>query len=237
MRHHKVKDRSNRIGTLLLVFGSIFLLINLDLLPYSFHNLAMNWKGIIFVVGIILFATNANKVGGTIMISIGVYLMVSQYLWQAFDINISLSRIFWPGLLMITGYILLKKRKIERMRRHSGQSFDYLSDSNIMGGGEVKVHSQSFKGGTTTAVFGGASYDMTGSKLSEGQHTLEVFAIFGGFTFIVPSDWEISLEVTAIFGALSDKRKHLKPSSEPGQKKQLLIKGFVLFGGGEIKNY
>ncbi|MEO9802528.1 MAG: LiaF domain-containing protein [Reichenbachiella sp.] len=235
MRHFKIEDRSNLVGILLLIIGGLFLLSNFGVLPYVINNLAFNWRGIILVIGIILFASKPNKLPGTIMISIAVYFIAGEYVWQEYGINIGLSRIFWPAMMMAAGYILLKKKKIETKRKNSGQSFEFLSDSNIMGGGEVKVQSQNFKGGNATAIFGGASYDMSRSKLAEGRHTMEVFAVFGGFTFILPSDWDVQLEVTAIFGALSDKRKHIKPVET--NNKQLRIKGFILFGGGEIKNY
>lgn len=236
MRHHKIEDRSNTIGIVLVVVGAVFLLINFDILPAIVENLAFNWKGIVLVVGIVSYATSANKLPGAFMIVAALYFIIATYVWQEYRINIGLSRVFWPGMMIAAGILLLNKRKIEFKRRVSGQSFDYLNDSNIMGGGEVKVRSEQFKGGQTSAVFGGASYDMTGSKLAEGHHTLEVLAVFGGFTFIVPSDWEVQLEVTAIFGALADKRKFVKPP-ESGRDKVLRIKGFVLFGGGEIKNY
>ncbi|SMD32607.1 Predicted membrane protein [Reichenbachiella faecimaris] len=236
MRHYKLEDRSNLIGLALVIIGGIFLLVNFDILPVVVENLAFNWKGIVLVVGIVLYATKSNKLPGLFMIIGAMYFIIATYVWQEYHINIGLSRIFWPGLMIAAGILLLNKRKIEFKRKVSGQSFDYLNDSNIMGGGEVKVRSEQFKGGQTSAVFGGASYDMTGSKLAEGNHTLEVLAVFGGFTFIVPSDWEIQLDVTAIFGALADKRKFVKPP-ESGTNKRLRIKGFVLFGGGEIKNY
>ncbi|MEO9964711.1 MAG: LiaF domain-containing protein [Reichenbachiella sp.] len=237
MRHFKVEDRSNAIGLLMVILGGLFLLINFDLLPYTIHNLVANWKGVLLVIGIILFATKPNKMPGIIMIGIASYFILATFVWQEYHVNIGMSRIFWPLMMITTGYILLKKKTIDFKRKTTGQSFDYLNDSNLMGGGEVKVQSQNFKGGSTTAIFGGASYDMSGSKLAEGIHVLDVFAIFGGFTFIIPSDWEVQVEVTALFGAISDKRKHLKPAEADATKKQLRIKGFVLFGGGEIKNY
>lgn len=236
MRHHKIEDRSNIIGIVLVAVGALYLLINFDILPATIENLAFNWKGIVLVVGIVSYATSSNKMPGVFMVTAAIYFIVAAYVWQEYGINIGLSRIFWPGLMIAAGILLLNKRKIEFKRRVSGEAFDYLNDSNIMGGGEVKVRSDQFKGGQASAVFGGASYDMTGSKLAEGKHVLEVLAVFGGFTFIVPSDWEVQLEVTAIFGALVDKRKFVKPP-ESGNNKVLRIKGFVLFGGGEIKNY
>ncbi|MEP5365004.1 MAG: LiaF domain-containing protein [Reichenbachiella sp.] len=236
MRHHKIESRSNTIGIILVCLGAVFLLVNFNLLPGVIENLAFNWKGIILIIGLIIIATKPNKLPGFLMVGVASYFILATFVWQEYHINIGMSRIFWPGLMIAAGFLLLNKRKIEFKRKVSGESFDYLNDSNIMGGGEVKVRSDQFKGGQTSAVFGGASYDMTGSKLAEGNHTLEVLAVFGGFTFIVPSDWEVQMEVTAIFGALVDKRKFVKPT-ETGPKKILRIKGFVLFGGGEIKNY
>lgn len=236
MRHHKTEDRSNILGIILVCVGGAFLLVNFNLLPVIIENLVFNWKGIILLIGLIILATKPNKLPGILMVGVASYFIIASYVWQEYQINIGMSRIFWPGLMISAGLLLLNKRKIEFKRKVTGESFDYLNDSNIMGGGEVKVRSEQFKGGQASAVFGGASYDMSGSKLAEGTHTLEVLAVFGGFTFIVPSDWEVQMEVTAIFGALADKRKFVKPA-ESGTKKVLRIKGFVLFGGGEIKNY
>lgn len=236
MRHYKIEDRSNLIGLVLVVIGGVFLLSNFEFIPYEVRNLAFNWKGIIFVVGIISYATHSNKLPGLLMIVGSLYFMIATYVWQEYHINIGMSRIFWPGLMIAAGFILLNKRKIDFKRKVSGESFNYLNDSNIMGGGEITVRSNEFKGGQVSAVFGGGSYDMTGSKLADGQHILEVFAVFGGFTFILPSDWEVQLEITSIFGGVADKRKFVK-APESGSNKKLRIKGFVLFGGGEIKNY
>ena len=236
MRHFKFEDRSNLIGILLVVLGGLFLLVNFNILPVLVENLAFNWKGIVLVIGIISYATRPNKIPGTIMIGAALYFIIATYVWQEYQINIGFSRIFWPVVLIAAGFMLLNKKKIEFKRKVSGQSFDYLNDSNIMGGGEVKVRSDQFRGGQMSAIFGGASYDMSGSKLAEGLNSLRVFAVFGGFTFVLPSDWDVQLEITALFGGIADKRKFVKPP-ESGINKKLLIKGFVLFGGGEIKNY
>jgi len=60
--------------------------------------------------------------------------------------------------------------------------------------------------------------------------------MFGGCVLIVPSDWEVKVEVSAILGGVADKRI---PTTnyivEP--KKELIIKGIVALGGCEIKSY
>jgi len=40
--------------------------------------------------------------------------------------------------------------------------------------------------------------------------------------------------VTSILGGFSDKR-NVNPAQTPGTGKTLIIQGFVMFGGGEIK--
>jgi hypothetical protein len=43
-------------------------------------------------------------------------------------------------------------------------------------------------------------------------------------------------EITSIFGGFSDDRKP-SPDTPIDDKKELIIKGTVLFGGGDIKNF
>jgi len=72
--------------------------------------------------------------------------------------------------------------------------------------------------------------------LSSGNNVIDMFCMFGGTTLIVPSDWEINVDVTAVFGGYVDKRYKSK-SLTPDNTKRLNITGLVLFGGGEIKSY
>jgi hypothetical protein len=69
--------------------------------------------------------------------------------------------------------------------------------------------------------------------MAEGRHQLECVNIFGGSSMIVPSDWNIVVEVVSIFGGFADKR--VPTVVDP--TKTLIIKGVAIFGGGEIKNH
>jgi hypothetical protein len=59
--------------------------------------------------------------------------------------------------------------------------------------------------------------------------------MFGGTKLIIPGNWQVKSEATSLFGGFTDKR-HIKPDQLISDK-VLLIKGVVLFGGVEIKNY
>lgn len=86
-----------------------------------------------------------------------------------------------------------------------------------------------------TNIFGGSTFDFTDARLAPGHNILDVVSVFGGFKLIIPPDWNVKLEVTAILGGVSDKRTRVKEIQ--GNDKVLVIRGIAIFGGGEIKNF
>ncbi|MCB0752810.1 MAG: hypothetical protein KDC52_15170, partial [Ignavibacteriae bacterium] len=85
-----------------------------------------------------------------------------------------------------------------------------------------------------TAIFGGSEVHFENSLLAKGKNEIDIFSMFGGYTIYVPQDWNVIIDVVAIFGGLSDKRIK-DPNRVYEDDKILIIKGLVLFGGGEVK--
>ncbi len=81
---------------------------------------------------------------------------------------------------------------------------------------------------------GGAEINLMQADL---QHNivLEVNNVFGGTKLIVPSNWDVKNEVSAVFGGIEDKRSI--NTSVPDQDKILILKGTCVFGGIEVSNY
>jgi hypothetical protein len=71
------------------------------------------------------------------------------------------------------------------------------------------------------------------ASLAPGTHVLDLFVIFGGTSVIVPPDWTVRVEVFSFLGGFSDKR-YSTLKVIPDAEKVLVIKGFVMFGGGEV---
>ena len=90
--------------------------------------------------------------------------------------------------------------------------------------------------GKISAVFGGIELDLTKARLAPGRNEIELACVFGGATIIVPDTWFVTIEVTPVLGGFSDSRK-LSPGRTVESSSQLVIKGAVIFGGGEIKSY
>jgi predicted membrane protein len=231
----EIQARRIGFGVALIIFGALFLLNNLGFIPFEVRHYLFRWQGIFILVGTAILVSNPRNNAGWVFILIGGFFLIPKLIhipW--FSI-----RDFWPLLLIFFGFLY-----IIRQRGHNAPisqtpdgSMDFIDDTSIFGGGDVMVTSNNFKGGKITAVFGGSNYNLTQAKLSEESTVIDFFAMFGGGTFIVPSDWNVRVEVTSIFGGFSDKRKLTGDPATADPSKQLYLKGFVLFGGGEIKSY
>jgi predicted membrane protein len=113
---------------------------------------------------------------------------------------------------------------------------DSIDDLSMFGGGQRMINSQNFKGGKVTSIFGGSQFNLKGASLAKGRNVIDVLCLFGGSKFIVPRDWDIKVEITSIFGGFSYKR-NTDPNVVYDPSKQLVFKGVVIFGGGEVQDY
>jgi hypothetical protein len=113
---------------------------------------------------------------------------------------------------------------------------DIIDDVAIFGGSEQKITSKNFKGGKISNIFGGSTFDLSDAELAPGRNVLDMFCLFGGSKIIVPAGWRVKIEVTAIFGGYNDKRR-MPPKTDEVVERELVIRGVVIFGGGEIKSY
>jgi len=103
-----------------------------------------------------------------------------------------------------------------------------------MGGGELVVHSQDFRGGEVSAIMGGFEIDLRGAAISGDSATLEVFTLFGGIELKVPQEWNVVLHGTPILGMFANTAKAMADPSVP--RKTLILKGTAIMGGVEVKN-
>jgi predicted membrane protein len=192
---------------------------------------------ILIVIGLFLVASNKNKTPGLLMIIIGVLFFMPGLLGFA---EMGLIRL-WPlALVALGGYILLRQKEIPGKEEYKGYDLkdtdaDIIDDLNIFGGSNRNIITQNFKGGRVTCVFGGADYNFTRAGLAQNVAVLDVLTIFGGTKVVVPSDWAVTIDVVSIFGGFADKRHLANPANLIPQNK-LVIKGFTIFGGGEVKN-
>ena len=113
---------------------------------------------------------------------------------------------------------------------------DNIDDVNIFGGHDRIIITENLKGGDIVNVFGGGKYDLLQSKLAPGKNVLEVVMIFGGSKIIVPRDWDVKVEVVAVFGGFSDKRI-IPAEGVKDPSRTLVIEGIAIFGGGDLVSF
>ena len=73
--------------------------------------------------------------------------------------------------------------------------------------------------------------------MAPGENAIDVFCVFGGMKLVIPEGWTVKIRVMSLFGGFSDKHRYRVPETKNDQDSVLIIKGTVIFGGGEIKSY
>lgn len=102
----------------------------------------------------------------------------------------------------------------------------------IFGGASRKHAWRVRKHTSILTVFGGTDLDLTEATFEAHDVEMNVFCLFGGIELTVPPGTEINNQVMAVFGG-SEVGKLSPPD---GSAPRITVKGFVGFGGIEIRN-
>ena len=109
---------------------------------------------------------------------------------------------------------------------------DSISKIAVLCGSKSRITSQAFRGGDITAFMGGCELDLTAADLGPEEAVVDVFALMGGVEITVPPDWTVDARVIPFMGGMDDSTD--RSTADPA--KRLVIKGFVMMGGIEIKS-
>ena len=220
----------------LIVIGFFWIFKNFGLIPDFIPHYLYSWEIVFVFIGLFILLTKRAIIPGLIFIAVGLFLILPD-IPQFHFIQIWM---LWPILLIAIGMSLLLQNRAQhddgRPRSKDDSRDDYVDEISIFSGGEKIITSKNFKGGKITSIFGGSEINLLNAELVKGAAYIDVTAIFGGTTLIVPEDWNVKTDLVTIFGGFSDKRTVISDIKD-GEKSILYIKGFVMFGGGELKSY
>ncbi len=224
------------MGLILVIIGGFLLFSHLDIIDIELPRYIYSWKMVLVVLGFVLLLSEKNKITGVILLLIGGVFLAT----DVFDTSLrEVLKFVLPLFLIVLGLIIIFKRGFSGRRfaksRDKLDAIDFINETNIFGGTEKAIKSDSFKGGQVTTIFGGADIDLTKSNLSDDTNVIEVQTIFGETSFVVPDDWTVKLEATAIFGSTSDNRVKKIENMTTNPDKLLIIRGTTIFGSIEIK--
>ncbi|HEX6181764.1 MAG TPA: DUF5668 domain-containing protein [Chitinophagaceae bacterium] len=241
MRDREFRQRARRInnntpiGVILLAVGGVFLAKQLGV---DFPHWFFSWEMLLIGIGILMgFKSKFRDFGWLIPIAIGLIFLADDFY--------PVKNFIWPALIILVGLFIIlrpvrpKKAEPEDIAHEpvviapSDVRDDILDVTSVFGGSKRIVLSKNFRGGEVVSIFGGADINLTQADFTN-PIKIEIVAIFGGCTLIVPSNWEIRSETVVIMGAIDDKRKS-EVTANP--EKVLILDGTVMFGGIEIKSY
>ena len=229
------------MGVLVIAIGLLFLLDNLDIIEV--HDALAFWPLIFIFAGVAKLLDTSSPNGylvGLAGIGVGVTMILHRlgiiyFSWRA----------AWPLVLIAVGLLVVYRamtgQRTARFGVLADGDKDALQDSAdgaprtvdvtaVLGGFERRVHTQDFRGGEVTAVMGGCALDMRGASMT-GEAVIHVFAFWGGVTLKVPPDWTIVLEGTPIMGGFEE-----KTVAPPDNSKRLVVRGYAIMGGVEVRN-
>ena len=115
----------------------------------------------------------------------------------------------------------------------AGPDEEMLRASGIFSGPELASSSQSFRGASLTAVFGGVTLDLRGARPAPEGATVKATAAFGGVDVIVPKGWRITVR-DAGAGGVDEQVDRSQPPAEDAPS--LHVDAMALFGGVELKH-
>jgi predicted membrane protein len=233
----KISGKASGLGVLVIIAGVLLLARNTGLLNSTVTRIIFSWEMLLIAIGLVNILWRQSIQSGLILIGIGAFFLLVNF----YHVPFSTWKLFFPaliiliGLHMIFGTSKLKDRFQNRtIFTNTVGSEDFFEDLAIFGGGERKIVTPNFKGGRMVAAFGGSKIDLSHCNVAAGDRpVIEVVAIFGGSTLLVPSDWNVKVEVFNIFGGYVDKRH----ASQSDYNKTVIVKGVTIFGGGEVKTF
>ncbi len=227
MTKHK-RSQNSWVGLVLILVGALFLIDTFTTL--NFGGVISDWWPAIFIIIGLIKLQGQDRGAGLIFILIGALLLLTTHdiigwgsIWR-----------LWPLILIFIGLSMVFKgrRSNWKLTNESTIGNDFIHSNAVFGGAEHTITSQNFRGGETMALFGGVELDLRGAKISPDGCKIHATALFGGVEIIVPTDWNVILTGTPIFGGIESKSRNTADSKTG---KDIYIHCTVAFGGVEIK--
>lgn len=220
------------LGVMAIGLGVLFFLDNLDII--NFRHALPFWPLALFVIGVVKICDSTNRNGvfvGAALAGAGVLMLLNRlgFLYISW-------RSLWPLALILLGVAVLLRPATRRdvatvnLDKDAVDKEEYLDVTAILGGFQRRVTTAHLRGGEITAVMGGCELDMRSASI-DGEAVIHIFAVMGGITIKCPVDWTVVLEGTPILGGFDE-----KTAPPPDNSKRLIVRGYAIMGGVEIRN-
>jgi predicted membrane protein len=215
-------------GFAVMAIGLLLTLDNLGIVES--HNFWRYWPVLLIVGGALRAAESQRerrKPEGVGMLILGVLFLLH-------NLRLLHFRQLWPIFLLLLGASMVWKAFKGREtggRPEVADASSHLSAFALMGGVRRGTNSQDFQHGDAFAMMGGCEVDLSQASMRGETAVFDIFAMMGGVVIRVPEDWAVENQGLALLGGFEDKSR--RPLDA---KKRLVLRGFALMGGVEVKN-
>lgn len=232
-------------GLFLIVVGLLLLANKLQL---GVPDYIFSWPMLAIAVGLLIGIQHRFKT----------FIWIIPIVWGTFALideqrpDLNLHNYVAPLILILIGLFFImrrnrfhshaEKRAWKEQWKKNWREYDinnttdgeWLDSTSVFGGVKKVILSKNFKGGDVTCFMGGAEIDLSQADI-QGKIVMDTTAVFGGIKLIIPPNWDLKIEITAVFGGVEDKRP--LQVTKPDPDKVLVLDGAAVFGGIEINCY
>jgi hypothetical protein len=215
------------LGLAVMLFGLALALDNFGL--FHLRYLFRFWPIALIAVGAARLARSTRQGGrpdGLVMTCVGTLLLLMTLGVLQF------KQAFALFLFAVGGVMVLRALHRGAPGEVGTIGTEHLDAFALLGGVQRVSRSADFRGGNASATLGGCEIDLRQASILDGQTAvLDALAFMGGVEVKVPEDWTVETRGIAMLGAFEDKTR--RPLDD---RKKLVVTGFAVMGGVEVKN-
>jgi len=232
-RHHRHHGHGIIPGLVLVAWGALLLLRERGVIDPALRAMDF-WPLVIIGVGLTI------ALGGrllSVLVGAAVTLLGAGMLAQRLGYAVGMARL-WPILLIAVGIGVILNSFTRRRHVHwetnEQVSADELQRSVTMGGLELVVDSQRFRGGALAVTMGEIKADLRRAAMAGEEAALDLSLTMGGIELYVPSNWQVVNAVSPFMGVVEDKTEP-RPDGA-GVQRRLVLRGKLTMGAVTITN-
>lgn len=117
--------------------------------------------------------------------------------------------------------------------RQQSTDADRLNKQYTFSGAQLRIESQTWRGGELGVTAGGVELDLRTARLAPEGAILDLRVMMGGVDIRVPDTWRVHCEVTPLFGGADDTTRTTQGSADAPI---LRVIGTVTLGGVNVRN-
>jgi predicted membrane protein len=233
-----MEKRPNRHNVFRIVLALVFVTFGLVALGnnlgwWDIDDLFLEWWPMILVlIGLVtIFAPGGSWGGGIFLIFLGVIFLLHSH--GIYDI----SELIWPAMLVMVGIMVWPRKRSASKKQTPGETYSseshHTTNTNhvfnintLFNSRREVIRDEALAGGHGTAVFGNLDLDLRLANPKDNIY-IEVSAVFGNISLMVPSNWKIVKHGGPVFGKVDDRRTNVP---ERDFSKTVTIEMNAIFG-------